>query len=449
MSAKETVEKIEKPKDEPKPKVSMFELYRYATFGDYLLILVGFISAAANGATLPVMTIFFGDIIQALVIYDGSPAARIAVDNSVSDGVIKMCLVGLATVVFSYIQMCAFVLSGERQTKKIREKYFNAILRQDVAWFDKVSTGDLTNRLTADMTLIQEGMSDKVGLMIQFTCAFLSGFVIGYVRGWRLALVLTGTLPFLAGCAMYLAKLLASGTEEEQKAYAGAGDVAQQVISSIRTVVAFGGEDKEIKRYTDQLDEAERVGLKKALINGAGVGSIQLLVFLVYALAFGYGNTLVPGVMSTGEVLNVIFAIIIGAFSLGNATPHISAIGTAQGTAVHIFETIDRQSPIDPLSEVGEIPEKVVGNIEFSDIEFFYPSRPDVQVLKKFNLNVEAGKTVALVGSSGSGKSTMVKLLERFYDPSAGLVKLDGKDIKQLNVKWLRQQIGMVSQEVY
>jgi ATP-binding cassette subfamily B (MDR/TAP) protein 1 len=158
--------------------------------------------------------------------------------------------------------------------------------------------------------------------MIQFTSAFLSGFVIGYIKGWRLALVLTSSLPFLSGAAIFLAKILAGGTEEEQKAYAGAGDVALQVFSSIRTVIAFGGEETEVKRYSKQLNAAEIAGIKKAFMNGAGVGSIQLMVFLVYALAFGYGNTLVPKTMSTGEVLNVIFAIIIGAFSLGNATPH-------------------------------------------------------------------------------------------------------------------------------
>lgn len=143
----------------------------------------------------------------------------------------------------------------------------------------------------------------------------------------------------------------------------------------------------------------------------------------------------------------MLFAILIGSFSLGGAGPQISSIATAIGAAKTIYEVIDRKSPIDSLTDAGIQPEKVVGNIEFKGINFHYPSRSDVPILHNFNLNVESGKTVALVGASGSGKSTIVKLFERFYDPVAGTVLLDGHDIKTLNVSWLRKQIGMVSQE--
>jgi len=151
--------------------------------------------------------------------------------------------------------------------------------------------------------------------------------------------------------------------------------------------------------------------------------------------------------MNTGQVLNVIFAIIIGAFSLGNASPHIASVGQALGAAQIVYETIERKSPIDPLSEEGDKPEVVKGSIQFKNIDFHYPTRSDVPILKNFILDVQPGTTVALVGQSGSGKSTIVKLLERFYDPVSGGVSLDGRDIKTLNVSWLRQQIGMVSQE--
>ncbi len=401
-----------------------------------------------NGSTLPLLTVFFGDIIQAIVTYDGTSASGAAMDSAVRDGVIKMCLVGTATFICSYVQMLCFVLSGERQSRRIREAYFRSVIRQDVAWFDQHTTGDLTNRLTSDMNLIQEGLSDKLGLLIQFSSAFIAGFVIGYVKGWQLALVVTSSLPFLAGSAYFLSQALGAGSEKSQLAYAGAADVAQQVISSIRTVYAFGGEDREKARYSIQLDEAERLGLKNQIFNGCGLGSLQFFVFCTYGLSFWYGNTLIPKTMNTGQVLNVLFAIIIGAFSLGNASPHIASVGTAMGAAQMVFETIERKSPIDSLSEEGEIPgSKTQGSIEFRNIGFHYPTRKDVSILKDFNLNVASGTTFALVGASGSGKSTIVKLLERFYDPVAGQVFLDNKDITKLNVSWLRRQIGMVSQE--
>ena len=450
----------------PKAQVSFSQLLRYATGYDYVLMAAGTISGIINGSTLPVMTILFGDIMTAIITFTlvappGTPnvaafqdAQKRSLDSNVTDGVIKMCIVGTATFVFSYIQMTCWSLVGENQTKRIREKYFESLMSQDIGWFDNIETGDLTNRLSSDMTIIQEGLSDKVGLMIQFTSAFLAGFVIGYIKGWKLALVLTSTLPVLAGAAMIMAALIGGQSTEQQAEYAGAGAVAQQTLTAIKTVVAFGGEEIQTKRYCEKLDEAERTGVKKAMINGVGVGSIQLLFFLVYSLAFWYGNKLVPdmgsggsGELTVGQVLNVIFAIIIGAFSLGNATPHIAALGSARGAAKIVFDTIDRVSPIDPLSDSGEKPSSVKGNVEFKDIVFRYPKRPDVLVVKGISVNIEAGKTVALVGASGSGKSTIIKLLERFYDPSEGTVYLDGIDIKKLNVNWLRSQIGIVSQE--
>jgi ATP-binding cassette subfamily B (MDR/TAP) protein 1 len=144
------------------------------------------------------------------------------------------------------------------------------------------------------------------------------------------------------------------------------------------------------------------------------------------------------GNMEPGQVLNVIFAIYYNrCFSLRNATPHINSIGVALGTAANTFETIERKSPIDPLSDEGLKPEVIKGLIEFKNIDFHYSTRSDVPVLIIFNLTVEPGKSVALVGSSGSGKSTAVKLFERLYDPVSGSVTLDGVDIRALNVNRL------------
>ena len=294
--------------------------------------------------------------------------------------------------------MYCWTVAGERQAKKIRELYFRSVVSQDVGWYDKNATGDLTNRLTADINIIQEGISDKVGLIIQFCSTFVSGFVIGFYRGWKLAIVLTGCLPFLAGAIYYLATTLGDGSAKSQEAYAGAADIAQQVLSSIRTVYAFGGEEKEKKRYAQQLDVAEKQGLKNQLVNGSGLGVVQFFILNTYALAFWYGNILVMNnTMTTGKVVGVLFAIVIGAFSLGNASPHIASVGNALGAAKKVFEIIERVSPIDPLSEKGETPSSVKGKVTFENIGFHYPTRSDVSILKDFNLVVEPGTTVALV----------------------------------------------------
>lgn len=169
---------------------------------------------------------------------------------------------------------------------------------------------------------------------------------------------------------------------------------------------------------------------------------------LAYALAFYFGTTLIlDGHANSGIVVNVFLAILIGAFSLAMMAPELQAIANARAAASKLFATIDRIPPIDSASEAGLRPQECIGKITFENVKFHYPSRPNVPILKGLTIQFEAGKTAALVGASGSGKSTVVSLVERFYDPVQGQVLLDGVNIRDINVKWLRQQIGLVQQE--
>ncbi|CAG8839927.1 24510_t:CDS:2, partial [Racocetra persica] len=183
---------------------------------------------------------------------------------------------------------------------------------------------------------------------------------------------------------------------------------------------------------------------------GLGLGVLMFIMFGCYGLAFWYGSILIVNHETTGpDILNVFFAVFIGAFSVGNAAPHFTAISNAMGAATKLFEVIDRIPKIDSTSPTGQTIQKssFQGRIEFKNVSFHYPTRPDVPILKNFNLIIEPGQTVALVGSSGSGKSTIVSLLERFYDPINGSILLDGVDIKNINIQSLRRQIGLVGQE--
>lgn len=153
------------------------------------------------------------------------------------------------------------------------------------------------------------------------------------------------------------------------------------------------------------------------------------------------------GLADVGIVINVFMSILIGSFSMAMLAPELTAVSKAQAAAAKLFDTIDRQSAIDSSSPSGDKPDSVKGVISFEGVKFHYPSRPNVPILKGFTADFPAGASVALVGASGSGKSTVVSLVERFYDPIEGRVLFDGRDIKTLNIKWLRQQIGLVSQE--
>ncbi|CAI2165412.1 8429_t:CDS:2 [Funneliformis geosporum] len=248
-----------------------------------------------------------------------------------------------------------------------------------------------------------------------------------------------------------MAKSVRGGTSKGQDAYAAAGSIAEQVFSNIRTVLAFGGQPRELARYSEKLELAYKSGKRKAIISGFGLSSMMLILFSSYSLAFWYGSKqILSGSKTSGDIFGAFLAVIIGAFSIGNASPYFGDVAAALGSAKNLFSTIDRKPLIDVTSTSGQkiLPSsKFEGRIEFKNISFHYPSRPDVPILKGFSLTIEPNQTVALVGSSGSGKSTIVGLLERFYDPVEGEILIDGVSIKEWNLKFLRGLIGLVGQE--
>ncbi|KAG0226968.1 Multidrug resistance protein 1 [Actinomortierella wolfii] len=436
--------KGKKEEEELGPKVSYFQLYRFATGFDWLCILIGTIGALVNGVGQPIVAMLMGDVINII----GKPTIAEAIPG-MRTLVIQFTYIGAIAFFCAYAQMCFFTLAAENQTKKIREKYLHAILRQDIGWHDVGRKNEsLNSRLSADTQLIFDGMADKVGMTIMSLATFVSGFAIAFSHGWRMSLVLMSAVPLMAVTGFIMAKLISQESTEGQGSYAKAGALAEQAISSIRTVFAFDGQEREIKKYDDKLAEAYKSGMKKSWAQGIGMGSFMLIMFLSYALAFWYGSREVKaGRMEPGSVLTVLFATIMGAFSLGNVGPNIGTFAKAQAAAYNIFATIDRVPTIDSADPSGLKPENIQGHIVARDVDFSYPSRPDIPILKKLNIEVKPGQTVALVGHSGSGKSTIVGLLERFYDIAGGSLTIDGVEVKDFNVGFLRDSIGLVSQE--
>ncbi|OCT75763.1 hypothetical protein XELAEV_18030950mg [Xenopus laevis] len=357
---------------------------------------------------------------------------------------------GSAVFVLSLIQIWTFLVSATRQIMRIRQTFFKAVLHQDMAWFDSNQVGTLNTRLTDDINTIHEGLGDKMCIFAQFLSSFVCGIVVGFVHGWKLTLVILSVSPLLGASAAIWTKLVASFTTKELHAYAKAGAVAEEILTAIRTVITFNGQKKALDKYNANLSNAKAVGIKKAATTNLSMGLSQFLIFGAYALAFWYGTKLTvdePENYSIGKVLIVFFSVLVGTFALGQATPNIESLANARGAAFAVYKIINKHRPIDSSSEEGHKPNRLKGDIEFKGIHFAYPCRPGVQILSGLNLKVEAGKTIALVGMSGCGKSTTIQLLQRFYDPSHGEVTLDGHDIRSLNVKWLRENIGVVSQE--
>ncbi|XP_064573875.1 bile salt export pump isoform X4 [Zonotrichia leucophrys gambelii] len=468
-------------KKENSVRVGFFQLFRFSSSTEILMMVAGSLCAIVHGVAQPAVLLVFGAMADTFIEYDIEMQElknpnKTCVNNTIvwingtiyhneKNATIRCGLldieqemtkfagyyagIGCAILVLGYLQICFWVMSAARQIQKIRKAYFRKVMRMDIGWFDCTSVGELNTRISDDVNKINEAIADQVAIFIQRITTFVGGFLLGFVSGWKLTLVIIAVSPLLGvGAALYglaVAKL----TGRELKAYAKAGAVADEVLSSIRTVAAFGGEKKEVERYDKNLVFAQHWGIRKGMIMGLFSGYMWCIIFLSYALAFWYGSKLVleEEEYSPGTLLQVFFGVLIGALNLGQASPCLEAFATGRGAATNIFETIDKKPTIDCMSEDGYKLDKVRGEIEFHNVTFNYPSRPDIKTLDNLSMVIKAGETTAFVGSSGAGKSTTIQLIQRFYDPTDGMITLDGHDIRSLNIQWLRSQIGVVEQE--
>ncbi|KAK2641571.1 hypothetical protein Ddye_023334 [Dipteronia dyeriana] len=431
-------------KDEQNQKVSFYKLFTFADRLDVAMMIVGTSCAIMSGLAQPLMSVIFGEIVDSF-----GTATPDNVVSVVSKASLKFVYLAIAAGIASFLQVSCWMSTGERQAARIRGLYLNTIMRQDIAFFDtETSTGEVIGRMSGDTILIQEAMGEKVGKFIQLMSTFLGGFIIGFVKGWRLAIVLLACIPAMAIAGGFMSLLMAKMSSRGQIAYAEAGNVVDQTVGGIRTVASFTGEKRATDNYNKKLEVAYAASVKQGLASGLGLGVVMLIVFSTYGLAIWYGSKLiVEQGYDGGRVINVIMAILIGGMSLGQTSPCVNAFAAGKAAAYKMFETIKRKPKIDPYDNSGTTLENLEGEIEFKDVHFRYPARPDVQIFSGFSLHVPSGLTAALVGQSGSGKSTVISLLERFYDPDSGEVLIDGVNIKNLQVRWLRQNIGLVGQE--
>ncbi|XP_012280547.1 multidrug resistance protein homolog 49 isoform X2 [Orussus abietinus] len=476
----QTKEEEKPPPQTPQlPPVPYYKLFRFATFGELMLVMGGLIMGSLTGLCIPISTIQYGEFTTLLVdrnlenetstptlIMEWFGGGKVLgpnstyeermdalYDDSVAFGV---SCAALSTLQFFFAIFTVDLLNiaAFRQIARVRRMFLQAVLRQDMAWYDTNTSTNFASRITEDLDKMKDGIGEKLGIFTYLLVSFVSSIIISFVYGWKLTLVVLSCAPIIVIATAIVAKVQSSLTALELAAYGQAGTVAEEVLGAIRTVVAFGGEKKEVDRYAEKLVPAETTGIKRGMWSGVGGGVMWFIIYLSYALAFWYGVQLIlddrPKEIKeyTPAVLVIVFfGVLAGAQNMGLTSPHMEAFAVARGSAAAIFQVLDRVPTIDSLSKEGMKLEKVNGEIEFKDVHFKYPARKDVKVLQGLNLKIKHGETVALVGGSGCGKSTCLQLIQRLYDPLQGQVLLDGVDIAKLNVSWFRSYIGLVGQE--
>ncbi|ESQ44925.1 hypothetical protein EUTSA_v10010064mg [Eutrema salsugineum] len=446
----EVDEEMEEPDEvEPPPAAVPFsQLFACADRFDWVLMIVGSVAAAAHGTALIVYLHYFAKIVEVLAFPNGSAQQR---SEDQFDRLVELSLtiVYIAGGVFisGWIEVSCWILTGERQTAVIRSKYVQVLLNQDMSFFDTYgNNGDIVSQVLSDVLLIQSALSEKVGNYIHNMATFVSGLVIGFVNCWEIALITLATGPFIVAAGGISNIFLHRLAENIQDAYAEAAGIAEQGISYIRTLYAFTNETLAKYSYATSLQATLRYGILISLVQGLGLGFTYGLAICSCALQLWIGRFFVTnGRANGGEIIAALFAVILSGLGLNQAATNFYSFDQGRIAAYRLFEMITRSSSV--ANQEGAVLASVQGNIEFRNVYFSYLSRPEIPILSGFYLTVPAKKAVALVGRNGSGKSSIIPLMERFYDPTLGEVLLDGENIKNIKLEWLRSQIGLVTQE--
>eukprot|EP00923_Selenidium_pygospionis_P032802 GHVN01057722.1.p1 GENE.GHVN01057722.1~~GHVN01057722.1.p1 ORF type:complete len:1302 (+),score=187.31 GHVN01057722.1:75-3980(+) len=433
---------------EEKPRGSFFGPFHWAKGLDIFLVVLGATLFILNGTLLPLFILIFGDMVN--IIGGANPA------DDLDKYTLILVYLGIAAFTVGFIGTTSFEYSAECQISRFRAVFVDSIMRQEMAYFDAHDTGTFSTKLNQCAIRIREGIGLKIGQVFMFLSLFVSGYVVGFIKGWELTLVVSAALPLIAMAGAYMMIAIANSGRLGQQVYAAAGSVAEETLSAMRTVAAFGLEASRYEAYSNELKRATGPSRKSTIAESMGLASVMGIIFLSYALGFWYSGILVANDLidncqidcfDAGSALTVFFAVLMSCFAVGQAVPPLNCYFKAMSSSSIALSLIGRESLIDPYSTDGITDKEIRGSIVFDKVRFAYPIRPDFMVFQELCFEIEAGQTIALVGASGCGKSTAVQLIERFYDIDGGLITVDGRPITEWNINHLRGSMALVSQE--
>ncbi|KAF4659104.1 hypothetical protein FOL46_006714 [Perkinsus olseni] len=364
-----------------------------------------------------------------------------------------VCLV--LSNLFSGGRAASLSAAGERIVARLRKELFSNLLRQEVAMYDEIKSGELTSRLSNDVTTLQDALTVNLSVGVRSVASVIGGTIILFIISTRLALMMLSVIPLAAIATMCYARFVGQLSKDYQKELASSTEVATEALSSIRVVKTFPkGEAKAETRYALHIDRSYAIGLRKSFGFGGFSWIVGMLIFISMTAVVWYGAGLVlSGEMLPGTLMSFLFYTLgsIGG-SVAGLSEVVSKLAETVGATAKVFEYIDREP--QHAAATAEISDGVEyqpllcsGRLNFTEVRFAYPTRGDIEVLKGITFAVEPGQTVALVGHSGVGKSTCISLILRFYDPTAGVIALDGRSLATLKDDCLRRNVSSVAQE--
>ncbi|KAL0332013.1 UNVERIFIED_CONTAM: ABC transporter B family member 15 [Sesamum calycinum] len=406
---------------------------------------MGSISAILFGAIQPLYAFALGSVISVYFQQDHS-----VIKEKIK--IYSLCFLGLAvfSLLINVCQHYNFAAMGEHLTKRIRERMLSKMLTFEIGWFDQDenATGAVCSRLAKDANVVRSLVGDRMALLIQTFSAVTIACTMGLAIAWKLALVMIAVQPLIIICYYCKRVLLKNMSKKAIKAQDESSKLAAEAVSNLRTVTAFSSQARILEMLEKTQEGPKKESIRQSWFAGIGLGTSQSLMTCTWALDFWYGGKLIAEGFIGAKALFQTFMILVSTGRViadaGTMTNDLAKGADAVGS---VFAVLDRYSLIEPEDPDGYKPDKLTGHVELLNVDFAYPARPNTIIFKGFSIYIEAGKSTALVGQSGSGKSTIIGLIERFYDPLRGVVKIDGRDIKSYHLRSLRKHIALVSQE--
>ncbi|RGP70554.1 hypothetical protein FSPOR_3855 [Fusarium sporotrichioides] len=437
------------------------------TWVDYALIALGTLCAVGAGVPFPLMGVLFGQLIDnfngATCAADGSNSGAseaasdpLQYENAINDKVIKTAWIGAIALVLIYGHLTCWNIISQRLAQRLRTRYVSALLRQPPEFFDtRGASGQVSSRLQGDITAVQAGTSEKVGNIITTLSFFVTVFIIAFTKQPRLAGILICMLPAFLLSGILGGRYLGKFVVKQLEASSAASSIASEALSHVTVVQAFGAAPRLEEKFAEHMARSRKYAIAKSSIAAVQTGLLYFIAYSGNALAFWQGSKKIvesvarnDGNTTVGEIYAIVYLLVDACVMLGGMAPTLPFLGAAVGAFQRLKEDIDAPSSIDGTSSEGTVlPTTGAKSLAFRNVSFEYASRPGQPVLKNLDLEFPAGKYTAIVGLSGSGKSTIAALIARLHDPTEGKVELEGHDLRELNVKSLRSFISFVQQE--
>jgi ATP-binding cassette subfamily B protein len=337
---------------------------------------------------------------------------------------------------------------GERVVADIRKAVFNRMISMSPAFYERIMTGEVLSRITTDTTLILSVIGSSVSIALRNILIFIGGVILMLLTSVKMSVMVLWPIPVVLFPILFLGRRVRSLSKENQDLIAeSSGDASEQLLSA-QTVQAFTHEELSRAKFDEVTEQSYRSARRRIMTRAALTAIVIFMVFaaIVLFLQMGSRDVVAGEITEGGLVQFMIYTIMVGG-AVAALSEVWGELQRAAGATERLVELLTAEDTVKDPAEPKALPTPAKGTLQFENVQFHYPSRPQVSALDGINLEIAAGETVALVGPSGAGKSTIIQLVQRFYDPQSGAVKIDGVDLRDMLRSDFRKQIALVPQD--